>query len=249
MKKLLLTAFTAFVVLGVSSCKKSKEKSEEKEVKTTCATIKYSSIKEGNSIYPNSEAKVIFDEKGRIIERKNVDGTTHLRYKYYQDKIEVTSGNIDHPNYDAIYTLDGQGRITKKASGSIYEYKYNSDGYLIEMTDGYGIYTYTWQNGNLIKLVFLVIKGASTGNTSTKNFTYGDDVIKDKLVAYNVYGEIYPYPDGHLSGYFGKTSKNAPIIIGRSYIKDIKGDIIGYKIAERTDNTLTYELTVDYNCK
>ncbi len=234
-------------MLAVVSCKKSKVEDKE-ELKTTCATIKY------KSIYGNSEAQIIFDEKGRIIEQKNVDGTTHLRYKYSQDKIEVTSGSIERPSLVARYTLDSQGKVIQE--GSFKKYEYNAEGYLIGAKDGYDEYlagrasgysysTYTWQNGNLVKIVST---STYTGAVSTTTMTYGDDIIKDKLVTYNIYGGIYPYPDGYLPEYFGKISKNAPLS-GKggiySYIKDAKGDIIGYK----DTYPFTTERIVDYNCK
>ncbi len=251
MKKILLLAFTASVMLG--ACKKDKG-GDEPETVPTCAMVK---IRE----YNNSSTDIIrFDEQGRVKEETGNDWGTS--YEYYSDKIVVTSGPSSGQNNRTItYTLGGQGRIIKSVEnndgaslGIITEYEYNSDGYLVEATRTGGgepyTVTYTWTNGNLVKI---------ESPWSTTDITYGNDVFKDRLIPGFIYGEIYT--EYYIQDYFGKQPKNAPVIEREksiqsswsnntvySYTKDSKGQIISYTETKEEETDPWWEYTVDYNC-
>ena len=237
MKKILLLAFTATMML--SACKKDKG-GDEVETIPTCAIVK--TVERWNNTEYIGTDVFKFDEQGRVID----DGWA--TYEYYTDRIITTDSDSDPADPRiTTHTLDAQGRIIKQEGyygNSTYEY--NNDGYLIKANGT----TFTWESGNLVKAVEVF------GSTSyITNITYGNDIITDKLVAGFIFGGIYAN-EWYLLDYFGKQPKNAPIIEQRgtttdtySYMKDNKGKINGYKVTKDGESTPHWEYTVDYNCK
>ncbi|MFD1629995.1 hypothetical protein [Pseudopedobacter beijingensis] len=251
MKKILMLALTATMMLV--ACKKDKG-GDEPETIPTCAMVKW------EDSYGYSSTDVVkFDDKGRIKD----DGSA--TYEYFPDKIIVKR---DGDNI-ARCTLDAQGRIVKiedyNMEGEIdyfCEFEYNNEGYLIKSRRPYGsdytIKTYTWENGNLVKIVETTNWNVSAPTSVTETITYGNDVIKDKLIAQEIYNYYSSSKwNGGLIEYFGKMSKNAPVLIqsdypwGSSYTykKDAKGKINGYKEIYNTGSYSRWqEASVDYNC-
>ena len=248
MKKILLLAFTATVMLG--ACKKDKG-GDEPETVPTCAMVK--TVERWGSSEDIDTDVVKFDEQGRVV--KDGDNT----YEYSSGKITVTENYSGGSQYITEYTLDGQGRvITSKYSGTDTEYKYNNDGYLIERKSGDYTTAYEWQNGNLVKIVSTSIYNGTSQEVYSSTITYGNDTINDKLIAGVIFGEMYA--EWHLSAYFGKQPKNAPVMEKEKnsgpettniyfYVKDSKNKVIGYTETKDGEISPWWEYTVDYNCK
>jgi YD repeat-containing protein len=244
MKKILLLAFTASVMLG--ACKKDKG-NDEPETLPTCATITEGEIGSGGSL---NTIILKFDEKGRVKEETNSWGS--YSYEYHSNKIIATETETDAPSEKRIttYTLDNQGRVTQ----SVYNgetptiYEYNNDGYLIKVTwtdnGNTSTETYIWESGNIVKII---------NDSFTTDVIYGSEVINDKLISSAISTDLY-CPDYYLQDYFGKKFKNAPIkkqstgsTYNYSYTKDSKANIIGYSALNA--NQTGWEYSVDYNCK
>lgn len=224
MKKILILAFTASVMLG--ACKKDKQE-EELQPNVDCSQF-----------YVNS-SNAQFDSQGRIIAHTYDNKDT---YVYHSDRIAVTYW----PNLSATYTLDEKGRIVKQVyNGETVFYEYNNDGYLIKETQTNNGNTstkiYTWESGNPVKIV----KNRWDGYSEIQNITYGSDIINDKLVNIDLYINILS--QGQLYQYFGKSWKNAPVKIETKseggnypsesttyyeYNKTIYGEITSYKYRE-----------------
>ncbi|MFD1629684.1 hypothetical protein [Pseudopedobacter beijingensis] len=252
MKKILMLAFTATMMLV--ACKKDKG-GDEPETIPTCATVK-TVERLGNSVYNNTNA-IKFDSQGRIKEEN--DTFESFLYEYQSDKITVT---YSYPGneYLSTLTLDNKGRVTKIDNRyGTFEYEYNSDGYLIKETSteaGSATTSFTWESGNLVKIV-----KTNNGTSYTTNITYSNDVITDKLIAANVYDNIYGFDTFRLYQYFGKHPKNAPILeqnnntnsgytANYSYTKDNNGKINAFNIESiSTNNPYEWGVSVDYNCK
>jgi YD repeat-containing protein len=247
MKKILLLAFTASVIL--SACKK--DKNDDPETLPTCANI---SVKEDG----NTGTSVIrFDEQGRVKESNSNNYASS--YQYQSDKIIFTESYPGVQNATITFTLDAQGRVIEAVdSDGTTNYEYNNDGYLTKSIDvRYGstaTETYTWQSGNLVKIDKAYGTTGSTPETSSSTITYGSDIITDKRVAGSVFGELYSHWELHQ--YFGKQPKNAPTRENDNgdynnyiYIKDAKGSITGFKMTKDSEATPWWEYSVDYNCK
>ena len=94
-----------------------------------------------------------YDNQGRVtrVDYGSKNSNQYETYTYSSDKILVTGTALG--NGTAVYDLDAGGRVIKYGNAT---FTYNSDGQLARMVDVNGPHsttaTYTYQNGNLVKL-------------------------------------------------------------------------------------------------
>ncbi|RZK98690.1 MAG: DUF4595 domain-containing protein, partial [Pedobacter sp.] len=139
------------------------------------------------------------------------------------------------------YTLDAQGLVKTSSDGKLNNIlTYDGSGYLTEVrSDGLRIGTtkYTWANGNLTKIEWII-----NGSTSTTNFEYNSEIRPIGFGNDYTYANEYIWHDGDRqilgSSYFGKQPKNLISKVTSngntseySYTKDANGNVT--KLEER----------------
>nr|WP_294895043.1 hypothetical protein [uncultured Pedobacter sp.] len=191
MKKILLLAFTASVMLG--ACKKSDDTPKE-ELCTQVST--YTDVYESSQGDSDSDiTNVTYDSQGRVSKVAWSDGSSFLSYTYNTGSI---TEDLNDNGYleQTVYTLDNQSRIVRAVRGTDVDvsYSYNAEGYLSEINDGSDNITFEWQNGNMVE---------SDGTT----YSYYNEVAPQSYLI-TTFGEDNMYLNSSLYSYFGKMSKN-----------------------------------------
>ncbi|HTN21276.1 MAG TPA: hypothetical protein VL125_12415 [Pelobium sp.] len=186
MKKILLLAFTASVMLG--ACKKSDDTPKEE----VCTTV--SSYSTSYDYSPDTHVKNIsYDSQNRI--SKVTWSNSSLTYTYSASSIteDVNDGGYLE---QTVYTLDDKNRIVREVRGTDVDisYFYDAEGHLSEVNDGSETTTFEWQNGNLVEC---------DGTT----YSYYNEVAPQSYLI-TTYGVNGIYLNSSLYSYFGKMSKN-----------------------------------------
>ena len=168
----------------------------------------------------SSTWKYEYNSKGQIIQKKIDYNTT----TYVYENSKITSSESGLSNIKRTYTLSNS-RIVSDSRG--YKYEYDSNGYLqkVSDSDGWNTTEYTWENGNITKILDI------SGNTiRTLNYTYSN--ISTVLPCFAYFEDDVL----EMQGYFGKKCKNLPskvIINGEGYTYYVTLD---YTL---TDNVVT----------
>ncbi len=246
MKKILLMAFTATVMLG--ACKKSDDSSKEE----LCTTISSYSGLFGNPNASSSNASfnLTYDSQGRLVSESGSGRNQVLTYETSTIKVKTTEENVTSND---TYTLDGNNRIIKSEGDGLTgnrTYKYDSNGYLSEIENEQGGTTkYTWSNGNLLKR-----EGFDTGSSvayETTTYSYYDDIATQVSLVIEQSESMNPL----VFNYYGKTSKNllkSENNTSYKYDKDTKGRVTKVTISgiELGSSGQTYSdsYSINYSC-
>ena len=266
MKRILSMVAIAAITYG---CKKSeKVESDNKVLSSNCLITKVKEVEkwEGGQSY-----LTVFDytyNADNNLSLLSADGVNILKQPTRYLFSYSYSGNSFTVDGDDqyTYTKNSSGQITKKdeGEGTIINYVY-SNGYLSKSTwsEGGTIYstdTYTWQNGNLTKIVY---KDEESGDTETTtieyyqdkpalpNFDYVFTYIEDwKSVDYS---EI-PFVNNVGKGVYGNVNKNLVKTIRTesgqyNFTYDIKSntEVVMTVQDTRLNKTNTFEIL--YTCK
>jgi YD repeat-containing protein len=266
MKKILLMAFTASVMLG--ACKKDKNAEPKVEQGCPVATYHYSET-EGGSTYEEDPYTLGYDTQGRIISINN--GTYSTAYTYLDGTIVEETDNGS-----ATYTLNSEGKITGMTAlsnyggdNSVVVNKYNAQGYLSELKYNDENYssttTFIYTDGELTRMEETTVMANST-YTNVTQITYKNEYSKNALA----YAETFPYiadisTGGDTRTYLnvlGKSNKRLintvtvsrtgsnsfNVVKSYSYEKDASGNVtkVGIISAGSNSSTISHEFT--YNC-
>ena len=227
MKRNLLVLALLLLVFG---CKKNDNTKKEEENFKGCVIESITS----KGSYGDESSNYTYDGKGRVIKEThtsiNYAGNLvrfNCTYEYLEKRINLYNEYVESGRTSAsngYYELDSKRRIIKRIDGGIVEeeYEYDSNGYLIGVTDG--VYKpLIYENGNVVR------SGASYPYTADNYYTsepllqgefdFARLDLLDKVVV--------------LHSYFGKSSKNL--------IKSRRED---YGPSSRTT---TYSFTKDEN--
>lgn len=242
-KPLILLFISTFFLITINSCSKDKNNNPETQCNDVKELLNYDILN-----IPSPGKEYIYDKTGRIIHIKG-QNQNETFFKYSKTTIEqnITYFQGASKKKLTLY-LDNKGRITKTSEFN-YDYKYNSEGYLISFNDPfiymgelirYTTYYFTYEKGNLIRI-------SSTDNNSfhgTTNFSYFDAAAKS-CMGYNsplaLLGMVNIFWDHQIlveKGFFGKNSKNLLKSVNFSrgnrewpqeYQFDAKGRIVRYE--------------------
>jgi hypothetical protein len=231
--KNLTTIFTVcFLFLSCS-------KDIDDEIQKTVKTCKVIELVDGTE-----RAFLTYDTKDRVIKINNTtaNSSNFGTYNYQSDKIIVTWGTDVKT-----YLLNSAGLIYKFTDGEdTYEYSYNTDGYLIKVTQKNSrdpkfliIRNLSYTNGNLTSII--------REPSSNVSGSYGITITYQSDAFVNIFGFNHPLgfygPDPDVfaedqiinyGGYFGKAPKNMPV----SYTVNPKST---------TEDTYTYQKDSDGN--
>jgi hypothetical protein len=136
------------VVIIFAAC--SKSGGDPSQTASGCTLESIREVFGGNT---TSAHYFTYDNQGRVtrVDYGSKNSNQYEIYTYSNDKIVVSGTNLG--NGTAVYDLDASGRIIRYGSAT---FTYNSDGQLARMVEVNGPFsttaTYTYQNGNLIKL-------------------------------------------------------------------------------------------------
>nr|WP_294898583.1 hypothetical protein [uncultured Pedobacter sp.] len=242
MKKILLLAFTASVMLG--ACKKSDDTSKDE----TCTKVSsYTDLYEDSQNTESVTWNVTYDSQGRI-SRIAESGGPSTNYTYTATSIKEEyneSGSVDVTTY----TINDKNQIVKKVEGTNDDvtYTYDTQGYLTEMNEGVEKTTFKWQNGNMVE------KEQFINDVSQRriSYLYFDDVAPQ---TYLLAGG-YTFNNSELYTFFGKPSKN--LLKGTTgggggyetafqYTKNDKGRVS--QVIKINQGQSTYYSSLNYSC-
>jgi YD repeat-containing protein len=262
MKKILLLAFTASVMLG--ACKKSND--AEPEVKQGCpvSSFQYSEDITGR-LHIEDRRAVNYDAQGRVAAIVEDDYETNFTYQANQI-IEIQDGDV------ATYTLDANGKVTGviTSEGDIITTKYNSEGYLSELKHVVSYSTTTislvYTNGEVTKIVEVQVTDFGT-NTKTTDITYKEEFSINDLA----FAQSFPYMADVYMGadtrmYLKSLGKNQKRLINSlkvvrtgsngnntnnvnyNYQKDANGNVTKVNMVSTGNENYTGSYDFTYNC-
>ena len=244
-----------FIVLTflLIACSKS---DENKETRTSGCSL--ASLSE---LYNGATTRAYFysyDNQGRVsrIDFDTRQSATYETYTYAADRIVVSGTALG--NGMAVYELDANGRVAKYGTAT---FTYNSEGFLIRSSETNGPHstniTYTYQDGNLVRVDQVGNYGGPQPVTTTVLFEY-DELQAVKSIPpgdpINNFGSSRTV----LGSYFGKGSKNmvkkeiaksntsADETRTHTYTKDGKGNIINVRTVVSDGRIGEKQLT--YSC-
>jgi hypothetical protein len=215
------------------SCEKNDNSSDETKTLTVCNIVEV--------LNSSDRSYLTYDTKGRVIKvnYNSANSTDFTTYDYQATKILVMNGNdlTTHllNSSGLIYKTTTEYPLSKEVI--ITDYKYNSEGYLIQdiAKNGNSVLTrnLTYSNGNLTKItrpVSLISPSDNTWEILYNNDNYINFIgIGSPLTIPN---DVDWYFDAILisGGYFGKAPKNL-----------ISGYIFSTNNKTNSSNTITYE--------
>lgn len=230
------------------ACSKSKT---EEPTETTC------NVKLVEHIYNNGNTDVTeryyyrYDSQGRIthIDYGKEQSTEYETFTYATNKVTWKGVGGD----TEVFNLDASGRITSANQGSdLLNFKYNTDGQLIEAAIDSDKQTFTYLNGNLSTSAY--------GGQTWVNITYGNAETNNNIVYSWLFGEVLDFDEiGYrVTPYIGKLSKNLPTkiiyepganqtAVDFTYTNDATGKLTSAKMVTTGGYTSEYRFT--YECK
>lgn len=242
------------LTLLLISCSKGNENKETQP--SGCALTSLSEL------YNGAITRAFFysyDNQGRVsrIDFDTRQSATYETYTYAADKIVV--GGTALGNGSAVYELDGNGRVIKYGSAT---FTYNNEGYLVRSSEVNGPHstniTYTYQNGNLVRVDQVGHYGGPQPVTTTILYEYDETPAIRSIPPgdpLNNFGSTRSV----LGAYFGKGSKNmvkkeiaknntaADETRTHTYTKDDKGNISFIKTVVSDGRVGEKQLT--YSCR
>lgn len=239
---------SAACMLIVASCSKNKT---EPEQETTCKVKLVEHVHNGGT----DKYYYSYDSEGRItrVDYGTAQSTEFETFTYASNTVTWNGGGDTE-----VYNLDANGRVTSANQGSdVLNFKYNTEGQLIETGIGSDIETFTYLNGNL--------STANYGSSPWSIFTYGSEFSSNAIVYSWVYQDKFLDFDeisGRVIPFIGKKSNNLPNKIitnpgvdqttnDYTYIKDATGNITSVQVAiteaPNVKSTEIYRFT--YDCK
>lgn len=218
------------------SCKKNDNSSDESKTLTVCNIVEV--------LNSSDRSYLTYDTKGRIIKVNydSANSTDFTTYDYQSSKILVMNGNDL-----TTHLLNSSGLIYKSTTEYsspkeviITDYKYNTEGYLIQdiAKNGNSVLTrnLTYSNGNLTKITRPVSLNSSV--EYTWEIIYNNEDYKNiagigsPLYVPNDVNWLFD-PIIISGGYFGKPPKN--LISGYNFIINNKVSSINTIIYEKND--------------
>lgn len=253
-------------LLTIGSCSKNKIDSVPEKLKDCIITSsEYSRTYDG---YPLTEKTFYTYNQGLYVSRVDYGLERPESYETYSvGKNGITwfghyvSGNTTYI-IDELIQLDEKGRIDSLRDSqlkSTYYFRYNTDGFLSEVSNTYfdynsrqnltNTYTYSYENQSLEKISFKSIGLSGTVSTIVSNISYTTGELKNDIVSSKIYPYLFSNSRGftNLTYFLGKRSRNLPDKIvtitttmanGRSitdteqftYEKDTQGNVTRIKI-------------------
>nr|WP_121272807.1 DUF4595 domain-containing protein [Pedobacter schmidteae] len=239
---------SAACMLIVASCSKNKT---EPEQENTCKVKLVEHIHNGST----DKYYYSYDSEGRItrVDYGTAQSTEYETFTYANNKVTWKGVGGD----TEVYNLDASGKVTSANQGNdVLNFKYNTDGQLIEAAIGTDKQTLTYLNGNL-----------STSAYNTKawvNITYGSAEGSNNIIYGWLFGEVLDFDEiGYrVTPYIGKLSKNLPskiiyepgvnqTTVNFTYANDATGKLMSAKMVSSsgTSNTYNEEYKFTYECK
>lgn len=250
------TYYTLFLfasIVIVTSCSKSGPANTNQP--SGCSLESLSEVYNGTT---TSAFYYTYDNPGRVtrIDFGTRQSATYETYTYSADKIVVSGTALG--NGTAVYELDASGKVIKYGTTT---FTYNSNGYLAKSTEVNGPHTttitYTYQNGNLVRV------------DQVGNYGGPQPVVTVVLFEYEQSPAIRSIPPGDpinnfgssrsvLGAWFGKGSTNlvkretamnntsADEIRTHTYTRDSKGNIVNVR-TDVSDGRVG-EKRLTYNC-
>ena len=239
---------SAACMLIVASCSKNKT---EPEQETTCKVkVVEHTYKDGNADVTD-KYYYSYDSDGRItrVDYGTAQSTEYETFTYGSNKVTWKGVGGD----TEVYNLDANGRITSANQGSdLLNFKYNTDGQLIEAGIGTDKQTLIYLNGNLSTSAY--------NNQAWVNITYGNAEASNNVVYGWLFGEVLDFDEiGYrVAPYIGKLSKNLPskivyepganqTVVDFTYTNDATGKLTSAKMVSTGGYASEYRFT--YECK
>lgn len=251
-----LFMLSAFLLIVATSCSKSNNDQEPTQDKVCKVKMMEHSYSYNNVPY-SEKYYYTYNTDGRIarVDYGKEQSNEFESYAYAGNRVtwKGVGGDVE------LYNLDANGRITTAVQGEdILNFKYNSDGNLIEGRIDDQVETFAYSNGNLTS--------AAYNSEIWSSFVYGTDVSSNAVVQTAVFGDKFLDFDEisfRVIPYIGKTSKNLPskAIINQGtrdqitydyvYQKDATGNVnaIKVKVTEAANVQTTEEFKFTYECK
>ncbi|MCX2451110.1 hypothetical protein OQX61_07480 [Pedobacter sp. PLR] len=202
MHKQLLT-LSVLCLLIIASCSKTKNDPEPDKELTCNVKLVEHTHSHGNANVTD-KYYYSYDNEGRLtrVDYGKEQSAEFETYTYAANKVtwKGVAGDIE------VYNLDANGRITTAVQGKdILNFKYNTDGNLIEAAVDGDIETLTYLNGNLVS--------ASFGSSPWSTFTYGVEKADNAIVYSWIYEDKFLDFDeisSRVTPYIGQKSKYLP---------------------------------------
>ncbi|WP_316821664.1 hypothetical protein [Pedobacter gandavensis] len=262
MKKVFLM-LSAIGILTISSCSKDKNEPGPEEI-----TVKECILKSSEDInsYNNVKRFYTYDQNSNISRIDyDTEKSTHFQtFIYEKDKItsnEEEIFNFGKENEINTYKLDAKGRIItviEDPDRPGVTCSYNAEGYLVQTKEtdhednsSITTVTYSYANGNLIKVVNERVDNSGLEFNVTTNITYTDELLNNQAVFAKLYNSFLPDETDELTAFLGKRSKNLPakyVIVETyktaeynrtatlqfTYLKDVKKNVTSVKAIQTT---------------
>jgi hypothetical protein len=254
MSFLVKSASLMALTLLLISCSKSTENTQTQTSGCTLASL--------SEIYNGATTRAFFytyDTQGRVsrIDFDTKPSATYETYTYSTDRIVVSGTALG--NGTAVYELDGSGRVIRYGPTT---FIYNSEGYLVRSSETSGPHTtnitYTYQNGNLVRVDQVGNYSGPQPVTTTVLFEY-DEPMAVRSIPPGDPINYFSSSRSVLGSYFGKGSKNlvkkeiannntsADETRTHTYTRDDKGNITNVRTVVSDGRVGEKRLT--YSCR
>ena len=221
------------IALLVLSCS-----SDDDSMENSLANEKHITMFE--RIYDNKSYShyVTYDAEGRVIGLRTVSSTSSTYYtiEYLPEKIKIISSANHYCEYNIL-----NGRIVSAHDGynQDYSYAYDNNNNLISCTEQWATYSFTWNNGNIAKMVNSHSSDVYETNIEYSNIRCPLNYIFSIEFGFpNFSGQLYGVQWLLMAeGYFGNKPRNLPKSINGIECKRTL-DADGYPVSVlRVDNS------------
>jgi len=195
-----------------------------------------------------------YDADGRLINLSHSADPVGTSYIYSKDMIQI-QGSKGIPDI-TMKLVNGRVTETISKGNSIVEYlfSYDSDGYLSKSVrlDGGEVHTYTYSytDGNLMKIEGTKLSNGRTTNHPTVTFERSSESSANIRDIGLLIDTSFPFTTYKMDKYLGKGSKNLVLkkielgtTLTYTYTKDVNGNI---KSVKRNDQDA---YIIEYKCK